>query len=127
MEYLEGDPLDEVLARRGKLPPAEAVRLAHQVLMGLDEMHEKGMIHRDVKPGNLMVLGGTPDSTTTATVKVMDVGTGKADFDEGPTSELTNEGDLLGTPEYMAPEQARDPRSADIRSDLYSVGCVLYH
>src|SRR5207253_9275578 len=52
MEYLEGEPVDEVLARRGKLPAAEAVRLVHQVLMGLDEMHEKGMIHRAVKPGD---------------------------------------------------------------------------
>jgi eukaryotic-like serine/threonine-protein kinase len=127
MEYLEGEPFDEVLARRGKLPPAEAVRVVHQVLLGLDELHEKGMIHRDVKPANMMIVGGQPDNTTSATIKILDVGTGKADFDEGPTTELTNEGDLLGTPEYMAPEQARDPRHADVRADVYSSGCVLYH
>src|SRR3954468_315481 len=63
MEYLEGEPFDEVLTRRGQLPPAEAVRLVHQLLLGLDELHEKGMIHRDVKPGNLMILGGRPDGT----------------------------------------------------------------
>jgi serine/threonine protein kinase len=127
LEYLEGEPLDELLARRGKLPPAEAVRLVHQALLGLDELHEKGMIHRDVKPGNLMVVGGQPDSTEMATVKLLDVGAARADFDEGNVGGLTVQGDLLGTPGYIAPEAADDARHADVRSDLYSVGCVLYH
>jgi serine/threonine protein kinase len=127
MEYLEGETLDKVLQRRGRLPCGEAVRLAHQTLLGLQGLHEQGLIHRDIKPSNLMLVGGRPDSTLEATVKILDIGTGRALFDSGPGTELTNESDLLGTPEYMAPEQARDPRSADIRADIYSAGCVLYH
>jgi serine/threonine protein kinase len=128
MEFLEGEMLDEVLARRRPMPPDEAVRLAHQTLLALQEMHALGLIHRDVKPGNLMLIGGRRESTLECTVKLLDIGTGRALFDEEEgNTELTNEGDLLGTPEYMAPEQARDPRSADIRADIYSVGCVLYH
>jgi tRNA A-37 threonylcarbamoyl transferase component Bud32 len=133
MEYLDGETLEDVLKRRGKLPPAEAARLTHQALLGLQHLHEQGMIHRDIKPGNLMLLGGTSASTMAATVKLMDIGLGKALFDEGAPAppggrfELTNEGSLLGTPEYMAPEQARNATSTDIRADIYSLGCVLYH
>jgi hypothetical protein len=133
MEYLDGETLEDVLRRRGKLPPAEAVRLAHQALLGLQHLHEQGMIHRDIKPGNLMLPGGTAASTQAATVKLMDIGLGKALFDEGaPASpggkfELTNEGSLLGTPDYMAPEQARNAQLTDIRADIYSLGCTLYH
>jgi serine/threonine protein kinase len=127
MEHLEGEELDKVLKRRRVLPPGEAVRLVHQALQGLQHVHEQGLVHRDIKPGNLILLGGRPDSTLPATVKVLDIGTGRALFDDGPTAELTNEGDVLGTAEYMAPEQARDPRSADIRADIYSMGAVLYH
>ncbi len=131
MEYLEGETLEDVIGRRGPLPPPEAVRLVHQALLGLQHVHELGMIHRDVKPGNLMLVGGTPESTRKATAKLMDIGLGKALFDEGGTSDgslaLTNEGSLLGTPDYMAPEQARDVQAADIRADIYAAGCTLYH
>jgi serine/threonine protein kinase len=132
MEYLEGETLEEVLQRRGQLTPGEAVRLVYQGLLGLQHIHEEGLVHRDLKPGNLMLIGVKPETTLSATVKLVDIGTGRALFDEGtpgasPGFELTNEGDLLGTPEYMAPEQARDPHGADIRSDIYSMGCVLYH
>jgi serine/threonine protein kinase len=132
MEYLDGESLEDVLRRRGQLPPAEAVRLVHQALLGLQHIHEQGMIHRDLKPGNLMLVGGTAASTQRATLKVMDIGLGKALFEEGAPApagkgfELTNEGSLLGTPDYMAPEQARSAQTADIRADIYSLGCVLY-
>jgi eukaryotic-like serine/threonine-protein kinase len=132
MEYLEGETLEDVLARRKKLPPAEAVRLVFQALQGLQHIHSQGLIHRDLKPANLMLIGGAPDSTARATVKLLDIGLGRIFFEEAgaPPEEadaLTCEGVLLGTPDYMSPEQARDPRAADIRSDIYSLGCVLYH
>jgi serine/threonine protein kinase len=134
MEYLEGITLEDVLQRRKKLPPGEAVRLIHQALMGLQHIFELGMVHRDMKPANLMLVPlpapGEGDTTLHATVKVLDIGLGRA-FEEQPDlpqhAELTGEGVLLGTPDYLAPEQARDPRSSDIRADIYSLGCVLYH
>src|SRR5205823_493297 len=90
----------------------------------------QGMIHRDLKPANLMLVG-PKDSLFKATVKILDIGLGRETFDESaatePDQQLTGEGVLLGTPDYLAPEQARDARSVDIRADVYSLGCVLYH
>jgi eukaryotic-like serine/threonine-protein kinase len=137
MEYLEGETLDDVLQRRKKLPPSEAVRVIHQALAGLQHIGDQGMVHRDLKPANLMLVpaaaDGEPDTTLHSTVKILDIGLARQLFDEGQTppeivkSELTAEGVLLGTPDYLAPEQARDPRNIDIRADIYSLGCVLYH
>ena len=131
MEYLEGETLEDVLARRGKMQPGEAVRLIYQALQGLQHIHAQGLIHRDLKPANLMLVGSEPDSTLRATVKILDIGLARTLFEEssGKPGEpgLTIEGVLLGTPDYMAPEQARDARSSDIRADIYSLGCVLYH
>lgn len=133
MEYLEGETLDEVLQRRRKLPPGEAVRIIYQALLGLQHIHEQSMVHRDLKPSNLMLVATSgksePDSTKNTIVKILDIGLGRALFEEGSPDnvELTGEGMLLGTPDYLAPEQARDARSIDIRADIYSLGCVLYH
>lgn len=134
MEHVEGETLDEVLARRKKLPLAESVRLVYQALLGLQHLHEKRMVHRDLKPANLMVTLPPPnslDETTSGTVKILDIGIGREMFsDDSPETrdlELTSEGTLLGTPDYLAPEQARDARTADIRADIYSLGCVLFH
>jgi eukaryotic-like serine/threonine-protein kinase len=131
MEYLEGETLEEALVRRGKMPPGEAVRLVSQALQGLQHIHAQGLVHRDLKPSNMMLIGSTPDSTLHATLKLLDIGLGRTLFEEtvgepGDPS-LTTEGVLLGTPDYMSPEQARDPRNTDIRADIYSLGCVLYH
>jgi serine/threonine protein kinase len=134
MECLEGETLDEVIQRRKKLPIAEAVRIAHQALLGLQHLHEQGMVHRDLKPSNLMVVpaGVGQESTLRATVKILDLSLSKAlsdESDDGTEGEpqLTTEGTLLGTPDYMAPEQARDAHAADIRADIYAIGCVLFH
>ncbi len=144
MEFLEGETFDEVLGRRKKLPPHEAVRLVHQALLGLQHIHEQGMVHRDLKPANLMLVPtpvhGPKETTLKSTVKILDIGLAREMYDENAppsgvgfsnegmaNAELTGEGVLLGTPDYLAPEQARDPRAIDIRADIYSLGCVLYH
>ncbi len=132
MEYLEGETLDVVLQRRKKLPANEAIRLVHQTLQGLQHIHEQGLVHRDLKPANLMVTPpaakNDSDTTVHATLKILDIGLGRVLNEESEADEaLTTEGVLLGTPDYLAPEQARDPRATDIRADIYSVGCVFYH
>jgi serine/threonine protein kinase len=134
MEYLDGETLEETLQRRKQLPPAESARLVHQALLGLQHIHEQGMVHRDLKPANLMLVRppkAKNDTTADATVKILDIGLGRALFDEGasgsPANDLTGTGAMLGTPEYLAPEQARNAHAADIRADVYSLGCTLYH
>ncbi len=145
MEYLEGETLEDTLKRRGKLPAEEVTRLLRQALEGLEHLHEQDVVHRDLKPANLMLTsaprqGPSPSSplpkggeggktTLDCTVKLLDVGLGRTLFDDAPEGQvdLTEAGDLLGTMAYMAPEQARDAHQADVRSDLYSLGCVFYH
>lgn len=130
MEYVRGTDLNVLLDARGRLPVAEACEYARQAALGLQHAHENGMTHRDIKPHNLMVVPGPAPQ-----VKILDFGlaslVSEAALPVGPdaadpTGELTGAGAVMGTPDYMAPEQGRDARSADIRSDVYSLGCTLY-
>lgn len=129
MEHLDGVTIEDLLATRKRLPPEEAVRLVHQSLQGLEHIHQQGLVHRDLKPANLMLVPTPGENTFACTVKILDIGLGRALMEESVEVQdqgLTSEGVLLGTPDYMAPEQARDPRLTDIRADIYSLGCVLY-
>jgi serine/threonine protein kinase len=130
MEYLQGETLEDLLKRKGKLPPEEACRVVHQALRGLQQIFEEGLVHRDMKPANLMLVPAPNRGGDEAVVKILDIGMGRDLFSEGeggPGIQLTTSKDTLGTAEYMSPEQARDPHAVDIRSDIYSLGCTLYH
>jgi serine/threonine protein kinase len=131
MEHLEGETLDKILKERGRLSVVEAARIGFLAAMGLQYLNDKGMVHRDIKPGNLMLTPGpsTGENTLRSRVKIMDLGQGLDSASTGRANhvELTNDGVILGTPEYVAPEQARNSHQADIRSDIYSLGCTLYH
>jgi tRNA A-37 threonylcarbamoyl transferase component Bud32 len=114
MEYVEGQTLSEVLKRGGPLDADRASAIAEDVATALQAAHERGLVHRDVKPGNVMV-----DSE--GRVKVMDFGIARA----AANDTLTQTGTVLGTAAYLSPEQARGD-SVDARSDIYSLGCVLF-
>jgi eukaryotic-like serine/threonine-protein kinase len=114
MEYVPGQTLADVLKREGPLDPDRAARIAEDVATALQAAHERGLVHRDVKPGNVMI---DPEGRT----KVMDFGIARA----AANDTLTQTGAVLGTAAYLSPEQARGD-AVDARSDIYSLGCVLY-
>ncbi|MEU4209773.1 protein kinase [Streptomyces sp. NPDC026206] len=120
MEYVEGQPLRSVLdadvARYGAMPTEKALKITADVLAALEVSHEMGLVHRDIKPGNVMM-------TKRNVVKVMDFGIARA-MQSGVTS-MTQTGMVVGTPQYLSPEQALG-RGVDARSDLYSVGIMLF-
>jgi Tol biopolymer transport system component len=119
MEYVEGQSLAQLVRRRGPLPVLHACNYVRQAALGLQHAFEQGMVHRDVKPHNLML---TPQGR----VKVLDFGLARLANERPGAGRLTQLGAFVGTPEYVAPEQATDARTADTRSDIYSLGCTLY-
>ncbi len=118
MELLEGESLDDRIARAGALDPAEAVSLVTQLLSGLEAVHESGAIHRDVKPANVF-LARTSEGET---VKLLDFGLSRSDEE----ARLTQPGEVLGTPSYLSPEQARGLADLDARVDVWAAGVVFY-
>jgi serine/threonine-protein kinase len=125
MEYVPGADLGRLLDRGGPLPPADAAEFIRQGALAMQHAHERGLVHRDIKPANLLV------SSADGRVKLLDLGLARVRALEeegaGPQTALTQAGAMMGTPDYMAPEQAVDSHSVDIRADIYALGCTLYH
>ncbi|MBC8874339.1 MAG: serine/threonine-protein kinase [Planctomycetes bacterium] len=149
MEYVDGLDLAELVERLGPLPIADACELIRQAAVGLQHAHEHGLVHRDIKPSNLMLDSGWRPETggrreepserlpssrppvsslqPPASLKILDLGLARFHVGWPGSEEMTAAGQLIGTPDYMAPEQASDSHAVDIRADLYSLGCTLYH
>ena len=123
MEYLRGMSLAELVRRDGPLPPGRIIYVFRQVCGGLGEAHRLGLVHRDLKPGNLFlaVRGGEAD-----VAKVLDFGLVKLTRDPG-AADISREMTVSGTPTYMAPEQAMGDRSLDARADIYALGAMMYY
>lgn len=120
MELVDGVNLSQVVRRTGPLGIADACEVTRQAALGLQHAHEHGLVHRDIKPSNLMLTAG-------GQIKVLDLGLARLVSDpEGP-GEMTDTGQVMGTGDFMAPEQGQDVRQADARSDIYSLGCTLYY
>ena len=117
MEFIEGKTIGTLISEQGQIAPVAAARLVRQVALGLEHAHRKGLIHRDVNPYNILV-------TRDGTAKLADLGLA---IDLAEEDHVTREGATVGTFDYVAPEQARHSHSADIRSDIYSLGCSIYH
>jgi serine/threonine protein kinase len=118
-EFVEGENLRALIDRRGPLPPTECVRYLIQVAAGLAHASERGVVHRDIKPSNILI---TPDGKA----KIVDMGLAR-NLHATVNGGVTQSGVTLGTFDYISPEQALDPRRADVRSDIYSLGCTFYH
>jgi serine/threonine protein kinase len=116
MQFLKGESLDQRLKRHEKLSLRQVVRIGREAALGLDAAHQRGLVHRDIKPANLWLEAGSDR------VKILDFGLARGG---GANANLTGTGAVVGTPAYMAPEQA-NAKPIDARTDLFSLGCVLY-
>jgi len=119
LEFVEGHDLAWIVQQRGPLPTAEACEVVRRATLGLEHLHKHGLVHRDVKPANLML-------TPSGQVKVLDLGVARHPHVPAPREQITSHGQCLGTPDYMAPEQCLDCHAVDGRADIYALGCTLY-
>lgn len=129
MEYVDGPNLYDLVKDYGPLPAGQACEFVRQAAVGLQYAFERGLVHRDIKPGNLLVQRG---SNREWIVKILDFGLARLHEPESPIglessdSHISAENQVMGTPDFLAPEQARNPKATDVRSDIYSLGCTLY-
>lgn len=119
LEYIDGPDLEKVIRKKGRLSVERSVEVVRQIARALGHAYELSVVHRDIKPSNILLRR---DGTATLT----DLGLARA-IDESASSNITRAGFTVGTVDYMSPEQARSSKSADVRSDLYSLGCTWYH
>jgi serine/threonine protein kinase len=123
MEYVEGEDLAQLVKQKGRLPIGNACRYTRLAALGLQHAHEKQLVHRDIKPQNLILTRAGNQHV----VKILDFGLAKASSEKKFEPKLTGPGRMLGTPDFSAPEQILDAATADIRADIYSLGCTLYY
>ena len=126
MEYLEGEDLYALVRNKGRLDPSTACTLLYQATEGVKHAHDRGVIHRDIKPNNLFLVR-SKGSVTASFVKVLDFGLAKVLQDAGVYEYGTPSGFAMGTVGYMSPEQAADTRSVGIQADIFSLGRTLYY
>lgn len=118
-EFVHGCNIKQMIERLGALPPADAVNYTLQIAQALRHTDAAGVVHRDIKPSNIII-------TPAGRAKLVDLGLARK-RDPQATSDLTVDGTTLGTFDYISPEQAKDPKNVDVRSDIYSLGCTLFH
>ena len=118
-EFVDGRTLDKVVAAGGRLPPARAAEYAAQAAAGLQHAHERGFVHRDIKPANLIL-------SNDGTIKILDMGLTRSGHKDDKLTEMMDKGAIVGTADYIAPEQATQGPDADARVDIYSLGATLY-
>jgi eukaryotic-like serine/threonine-protein kinase len=131
MEFIDGADLSAMVKESGPLPVGLACSFIRQAAIGLQHAHDLGLIHRDIKPSNLLVTAPTKNSKFVdagGVVKILDMGLARvATSDPSDASALTQDGTVIGTPDFMSPEQGKNSSLVDARSDLYSLGCTMYY